>query len=187
MAKRQKQSRRKKPARRRSRKPERNRPKLKELYGPLIAYVAFANGTENSIPGKPLPKDSVIFVEAIRGEALESLRKLAAEKVKRNKRKNDIFDFLRDPPPRIAIAGRGLTDREIDRVRICPGCNKLFVALNDRAETCGANCSKIQSAKSAHDFYWENPEDERERKRGEYDRAKRLDAFVSERERRHAK
>jgi hypothetical protein len=166
LAKRQKQLRRRKPPRRRSRKPERNRPTLKERYAPLIEWVAFVNGTEDSIPSEPLPEQSVIFRENIRGWARELLRKLAAEKVKRN----DIFDFVRSlPAPQFMIAGRALTDRDIDRVRICPVCDKLFVALNDRARTCGAGCSNIRAAKN---FYRNNREAERKRKREEYKKAK---------------
>jgi predicted RNA-binding Zn ribbon-like protein len=53
----------------------------------------------------------------------------------------------------------------VDRVRICPICGKLFVALNDRSKTCGAVCSNRQSARK---FYMKNQAAERKRKRDEY-------------------
>jgi hypothetical protein len=194
---------------------------LRKTYGPLIEWVAFANGETESISDSALTdwqwseicdcgggtfhlkrehkqgmrrfKDSVTgapieiipIAITIRREGDSQLRAWA-------------LGFLREvatvvkqggggikeprPEPTLVIKGNRLKeergeyegktallhamkDRDLDRLRLCSCCSKLFVALNDRTKTCGIVCSNLQSGRA---YYKRHRKDQQKRKREEY-------------------
>lgn len=187
---RQKPLRRKRAARGRSQKPKRHRPTLKEVYGPLIEWVAFANGDD---PPMGVPLIAINFRAQARDFINQFARRAAASV--RYLRGPQIFEAPPLPPERFQVAGNRLTklgpfdlygaflkavgDRDVDRVQICQACDKPFVALNALAKTCVAACSNRQSSRK---FYSKNQAAEQKRKRDEYqavkERKERLKDFL---------
>jgi hypothetical protein len=151
---------------------------LGEFYGPLIKWVNFINDCYKEplpLPGMDprLARDTSPVMqdvrEYVRDEAIEFLHGLAA--VKRGD-----ADTVEGPRSTFIVSGNrlwetrsnvhdlinALAGRDIDRVRICRVCDKLFVALNAKALTCGAVCSNRQSARN---HYRKNRAAEQKRKR----------------------
>ncbi|MGA7870059.1 MAG: hypothetical protein WCA22_04090 [Candidatus Binatus sp.] len=180
---------------------------MNELYGPLIKWVAFINNPDKAALPPGLDVQHIrdertvrYFRQRHRDEALGFLREIAAV------RQAPVGPFgnipiIEGPPSRFTITENRLVEvvantvprlvdalkgRDVDRLRICPICDKLFVALNDRSKTCGAICSNRQSAR---DHYSKHREHEQKRKREAYQakmeeerrREERRKAFDAER------
>ena len=184
--------RKKKAVRRRPQKRDRHGPTLGEDYGPLIKWVAFINNpNEGAIPGAPpfSPLFAQSRIRSIRAEVLDGahafLRKLKDAI-------QDGFPDIEGPPSRFTIVDNRLQEsgtegtlvaaligRDLNRLRVCLVCRKLFVALNFRSRTCGAVCSNRQSAK---DFYSRHREAVQKRNREKYhedrEREERLSGFL---------
>lgn len=152
----------------------------------LLGWVQFANAEEPCPPGVPLVivrnRESLL-----RDETNAFLRRLAEAAASASEtqqiiegpqpprsrvilwrknvilhRANDVFSVLLDELEKSGA---------VERLRICPVCDKLFVALNRKAAACGPKCSNIHRQRK---FYSENSEEEKARKRREYKKHRKV-------------